>query len=375
MAKGPHRRVTQRQEKTEVQMCITRSDRIRGCLLGGAVGDALGAPIEFAELSEIQKKYGSKGLTDYAEDFGRVGAVTDDTQMSLFTAEGLIRGWVRMKTRGTLDMPAVIHHAYLRWLLTQGEEPHLALKIGEDGWLFGIRALHSQRAPGNTCLSALKDARGFGNPGMARNRSKGCGGVMRVAPVGLFASQYPGYQEAFRLGAETAALTHGHPTGYLAAGYFAAVVAALVRGEALPRAMEEADRLLPDRADSAEVSKAVRRARAVAQDGPPSPEVLESQGGGWVAEEALAISLCCALTAADFSHGVLMAVNHSGDSDSTGVITGSLLGATLGVQGISPSWLQGVEIGNEIKQIADDLDLVVGDDVLTESFLGRYPGW
>jgi len=64
---------------------------IRGCLLGGAVGDALGAPIEFDDLAKIRSRFGPAGLRDYAPAYGRVDAFTDDTQMTLFTAEGLIR--------------------------------------------------------------------------------------------------------------------------------------------------------------------------------------------------------------------------------------------------------------------------------------------
>jgi ADP-ribosyl-[dinitrogen reductase] hydrolase len=67
----------------------SRSDHIAGCLLGRAVGDALGAPIEFLRLSEIRERFGLAGLTDYAPAYGKLGAITDDTQMTLFTAERL----------------------------------------------------------------------------------------------------------------------------------------------------------------------------------------------------------------------------------------------------------------------------------------------
>src|SRR5262249_46963513 len=132
-------------------------DRIRGALLGGAVGDALGAPIEFLSLAEIRRQFGPSGLEDYALAYGRCGAITDHTQMSLFTAEGTIRAWVRAVLRGICHPPSVIHHAYLRWLVTQGERPASAdVTIGTDGWLFGVRELHDRRAPGNTCLSGLR---------------------------------------------------------------------------------------------------------------------------------------------------------------------------------------------------------------------------
>ena len=63
-------------------------DRIRGALLAGAVGDALGAPVEFMSLTEILRQFGPDGIGDYVPYAGRPGAITDDTQMTLFTAEG-----------------------------------------------------------------------------------------------------------------------------------------------------------------------------------------------------------------------------------------------------------------------------------------------
>jgi ADP-ribosylglycohydrolase len=96
---------------------------VRGCLLGGAVGDALGAPVEFLSLAGIRRQFGPEGIRDLVPAYGRIGAITNDTQMTLFTAEGLLRAWVRHSTKGICHVPAVIHHAYLRWLLTQGERP------------------------------------------------------------------------------------------------------------------------------------------------------------------------------------------------------------------------------------------------------------
>ena len=98
---------------------MKRLERIKGCLLGGAVGDALGAPVEFLEWSAIEAKFGPQGIVDFAPAFGTTGAITDDTQMMLFTAEGLLRAYVCGSSRGTCHVPSIIHHALLRWLITQ----------------------------------------------------------------------------------------------------------------------------------------------------------------------------------------------------------------------------------------------------------------
>ena len=157
--------------------------RFRGCLLGGAAGDALGAAVEFHSRSEILKRFGSDGIRHYAPAYGLPCAITDDTQMTLFTAEGLIRGLMRYRDSGLIEYPGVTAWAYQRWLLTQGQHNVFDLDPlhPDAGWLYEVDALHSARAPGNTCLSALRNTRVPGEPAM--NDSKGCGGVMRVAPV------------------------------------------------------------------------------------------------------------------------------------------------------------------------------------------------
>jgi ADP-ribosylglycohydrolase len=339
---------------------ITTRDRYRGCLLGGAVGDALGAGIEFMSLDEIRRRYGPAGVTGYVPCYGRPSAITDDTQMTLFTAEGLLRA-----RRGGGDVPGALWQACQRWLLTQGVRGSGGTDGGADGWLIGQEFLHHQRAPGTTCLSALEDGRP-GAPGRPVNDSKGCGGVMRVAPAGLAGG------DPFTLGGHAAALTHGHPSGYLAAAAFAQMISRLAGGGTLPDAVSEALAAVQGASGSGEVSAALAAAVAAAAAGPASTEAMCSLGAGWVAEEALAVALYCALAAADFRTGVLLAVNHGGDSDSTGAICGNLLGASLGVQAIDADLLDGLEGRDVITQVADDLYDVfaAGGEPSAE----RYPG-
>jgi len=341
-----------------------REDRSSGCLLGGAVGDALGAPVEFVSLSEIRRRFGPNGIEQYAPAYGRVGAITDDTQMTLFTAEGLIRAMLRFQDRGICNPVAVIQHAYLRWLATQGESnPDPTFGTNHDGWLYQQRQLHSRRGPGSTCLSALRQT-DCGIAGRATNDSKGCGGVMRVAPVGLIAN------EPFKLGCDTAAITHGHPSGYLAAGFLAHTIAEVVRGAGLLAAIGSAQKQLERQAGHEECTAAVAAALDAAASSETTPESVERLGEGWVAEEALAISLFCALKAEDFAHGVRLAVNHSGDSDSTGAITGNLLGAQWGKHAIPEEFLADLELREVIEQLATDLARPLGDDDYE-----RYPPW
>lgn len=92
-----------------------------GCLLGGAVGDALGAPVEFMTISEIRRRYGAAGITGYVEYVSGDGEFTDDTQMTLFTAEALLRARHRAQLKGIGGaLSEIAHQSYLRWLSTQG---------------------------------------------------------------------------------------------------------------------------------------------------------------------------------------------------------------------------------------------------------------
>ncbi|MBO0721383.1 MAG: ADP-ribosylglycohydrolase family protein, partial [Blastocatellia bacterium] len=237
-------------------------EKFTGCLLGGAVGDALGAAVEFQSIESIRKKYGTAGITDYDVAYGRRGAITDDTQMTLFTAEGLLRA-IANSARGGLSRPAnAIHEAYIRWLHTQGERSRSHFSRNEqDGWLIGVSGLHSRRAPGNTCLAALRGEL-MGEMQRPLNQSKGCGGVMRVAPIGLVADNE---EEAFSLACQAAAITHGHPSGYYSAGCFAVIIYYLLSGRSLPDAVELALRILarPENGRHEECAEAVRQALAL----------------------------------------------------------------------------------------------------------------
>jgi ADP-ribosylglycohydrolase len=333
--------------------------RWRGCLLGGAVGDALGAPVEFMSLAEIRERFGLAGVVDYTTAFDRQGAITDDTQMTLYTAEGLLRAHVKAALEGTANFPAIASHAYVRWLATQGNPSPLVDTTGDQGVLASLEALHARRVPGHTCIEALAAMPLLGTK--AKNDSKGCGGVMRVAPVGLFCARTPGTTDqraarrAFDLGCELAALTHGHPTGQTAAGAFAAIVALLAREWEADEAIDEVLPLVVKRPLGSETRDAIGKAVALARQGMPSADRIASLGEGWIAEEALAIAVCATLAAPDYTSGVLLAVNHDGDSDSTGAIAGNLLGALHGVENVPRKWLSGLELGTEIASIADDL--------------------
>lgn len=287
---------------------MTLYDRIYGCLLGGACGDALGAPVEFLGFPEIVSRYGRDGIVEFDDFDGILGAVTDDTQMTLFTVEGLIRARVRGAVKGICDIRSVVHHAYRRWLATQDQGFSSLVSNKElDGWLIRDKRLWARRAPGVTCLSALRAATTFGEA--AKNNSKGCGTVMRDAPFGFIAVDDP--LDAFELAANTAATTHGHPSASLSSGTLAGIIAFVSQGQDLRQAVERTLPLLQAKPDAHEVLGSLENALRLSE-ARNWRERLPELGQGWVAEEALGISVLCALAAGTPRDAIVAAVNHSG---------------------------------------------------------------
>jgi ADP-ribosylglycohydrolase len=361
-------------------------EKITGCLLGGAIGDALGASIEFMSIAEIREKYGPKGVTNYVEHPDGKGEFTDDTQMTLFTAEGLLRAKHRAVIKGISGaQTAITFNAYLRWLITQNEAaPTTPISTRENydpirsGWLLNEPALYKRRAPGNTCLSALESGQA-GSFNLPLNKSKGCGTVMRVAPVGILFRHNRAI--AFREGLAISALTHGHPSGYLSGGFLSSVFADLVNGIDFETAIHNAIYILTCWPESGEVYSALLNTVDLHRDlkgRELTPEHIKKLGEGWVAEEALAIALLCALHYPnDFEKGVLAAVNHSGDSDSTGAITGNLLGLMNGAQRIPAHFKENLLHREIVEAMAQDLCTECKSDSFNTDrrWWDRYPGF
>ncbi|ECX5877017.1 ADP-ribosylglycohydrolase family protein [Salmonella enterica] len=341
----------------------TLRSAFRGCLLGGAVGDAMGLPEEFTQLAEIIRKYGPQGVTCYQPCYGGVGKFSDDTQMTLFTAEGLLRGYVDEIKHGVARYEQLGATALIRWLKTQGIS-NPTIKTDNTG-LIWCKSLHSRRAPGGTCLSALTAMPYPGAP--AKNDSKGCGAVMRMAPVGLFC-WVTGRADTFQLANRLGALTHAHDSGYLSGGVLAVLIQKLLGSLDLKAACQEAMGELKRFSGHEETLAAMQAALRLAEK-PFSREAIKKLGEGWVGEEALAISVYCALTAQDFRSGIINAINHDGDTDSTGAICGNLLGAMWGQEAIPEEWLEPLELRELVASLGDDLY----DCIKWAEALKKYP--
>lgn len=373
-------------------------DKYRGCLLGGAAGDALGYAIEFDREEAIAARYGSRGIRDYQLDERGLAPFSDDTQMTLYTANSLLCSLAALSAHTssgtptsidahasggaqdsddgptlvsptpapvTLPSPAVLAayapaqmaQFYVEWMYTQVSPYPLA---EPKAWISSLPELFASRAPGVTCMNACE---AMANGAKAVNNSKGCGGIMRMAPVGLI-NTCPSFSdvELQRLGAQLAELTHCHELGWMPAGVFAHIVSLLSRDEAssVQEAATQALNTLPEAFPNAhylgQLQELLRYTLRLADSDMPDLEAIHALGEGWVAEEALAIGLLCSLRHEDdFAGAITSAVNHGGDSDSTGAIAGNIVGAHLGLAGIPQRYLEHLELRDTISKIADDL--------------------
>ena len=350
-------------------------DKYRGCLLGGAAGDALGYAIEFDREEAIAARYGSHGIRNYQLDERGLAPFSDDTQMTLYTANSLLCSLAALSAQAsggapapapatlpspaalTAYAPAQMAQFYVEWMYTQVSPYPLA---EPKAWISSLPELFASRAPGVTCMNACE---AMASGAKAVNNSKGCGGIMRMAPVGLINTS-PGFSgvELQHLGAQLAELTHCHELGWMPAGVFAHIVSLLARDEAssVREAATQALNTLPEAFPNAhylgQLQELMRYTLRLADSDMPDLEAIHALGEGWVAEEALAIGLLCSLRHEDdFAGAITSAVNHGGDSDSTGAIAGNIVGARLGLAGIPQRYLEHLELRDTISKIADDL--------------------
>ncbi|MCC5986518.1 MAG: ADP-ribosylglycohydrolase family protein [Pararhodobacter sp.] len=337
--------------------------RLHASLIGGAIGDSLGADIEFLSLAEIRRRF-PDGITDLPPHQGLRGAITDDTQMTLFTAEGIIRAHVRGALKGICHPPSVVHHALLRWHRTQGGRPRVET---DDIGLIADRRLWARRAPGLTCLSALEQGTRLGE--FARNDSKGCGTIMRVAPVALMVPR----EQVRSLAMETSALTHGHPTGQLAAAAWAEMLAEVASGATLEDSAAGIADTYAQLEGSDETVQAIRAALDAPRDG--AAETVETLGGGWTADEALSIAIYACLAGRTIDDALQIAVLHGGDSDSTGAIAGNMLGLIDPAAALRHRWAGIVEGADIMTRLARDFLRLEHEGDGAEQLAYVYPGW
>lgn len=352
-------------------------DRALGCLVGGAVGDALGYIIEFEQWPYIHNTYGGIGIKRYELASNGKALISDDTQMTLFTATGILLGMTRGCMRGVMGrIDTYCHWTYLDWLHTQQWDSRRSDER-TDSWLMDVPELYARRAPGNTCMSALISME---NDRPVNNNSCGCGGVMRTAPMAIldYLHGYADgdYKYCDMVAAEAARMTHKHPLGFLPSAVLNDILMQIFNGdvncasdlwravmkavERLPEIVSEPDggktygELWPE--DVCILSDILEKALQMSASSFYDHVAIECIGGGWTGHEALAIAIYSAVKHFDsFEDAIISSVNHSGDSDSTGAICGNIMGAIHGRSSIPEHYTNDLELLDVIEEIAEDL--------------------
>lgn len=328
-------------------------------------------PIEFLKWDKITEQYGPNGIQNYrinASD--KKAVISDDTQMTIFTAHGLLSAII-CNTGEAESGLSIVEKEYQAWMITQdySYQEYLEEKPEVDEISFPLLQeprLFARRAPGNTCVSALnwRKQKGKTDDYIANplNSSKGCGGVMRVASLGCFYSN--NRHELINEGAQIAAITHGHPLGYIPAGMLVSVINQIVFAKSdlllekiIRDALDETREVFGKADYFSDFVSIIERAIELSKNTDPDIVNIKKLGEGWVAEETLAIAVYCALRYQnDFSKAVIASVNHDGDSDSTGAVTGNIIGAYLGFSAIDSKWTQDLEMMDLLSRISEEIE-------------------
>lgn len=298
-------------------------DRAAGALVGLAVGDALGAPVEFLPPGGFEPVKDFRGGGTWGLEAGQW---TDDTSMALCLAESLVHC-------GGFD-PRDQMERYLRWY----REGYLS----STGECFDI---------GNATREALERFERTGDPfsGSTDPRKAGNGSLMRLVPVPVFWHDEP--ERAIRYAAESSRTTHGADTTVDACRYYAGLLCGVLGGA------EKDELLSPFYSPVLELWEREPLSSAIAEVAAGSfleKEPPEIQGTGYVVK-SLEAALWAFAKGESFEESVLLAVNLGDDTDTTGAICGQLAGAYWGESGIPERWKQGLApgIGETVKALVE----------------------
>jgi ADP-ribosylglycohydrolase len=269
--------------------------------------------------------------------------------------DGLVWADERAIRKGVYAYIPCLFYSYQKWYYTQtGKLADQAYDFLLKGEILDWEELFARRGAGETSLKALGGSiqNKYGTIKNRINNSKGCGSVMRVAPIGLYF--WKNENMAFRIGAESGALTHGHIDAILSAGYYACFIANIVAGATVKEAAANALKRLQDEKGSESCAEIIRKALKMSASSLPVIKAMEEIGEGYTADEAAALAVYLAVRFHDdFDGAVLAATTYHGNKDSIAPITGNALGAYLGVSAIPQKWIYELELADLINHGAD----------------------
>ncbi len=333
----------------------------RGCLLGLAVGDAMGYTVNSHTLGEIQEDYGPGGLQGY-DPVNGYADITSYTQLAAFTANGLLYGLTLGRKNGTMS-PFIQYIARSHWEWASSQQM-MDRPSRTACWLFREKAM-CQRHCLDTRMKEIilrKQLRTPEEPGNTMNTPTS---LTAAVGVGLFydpADMDPG--EINRLGMEAVALTHGDPQAFLPGALVTALVSRSLREPQLPLETLIGDVLEQFREQFShdygrqvnQITNLLKMAQSLSADPTVAPmdamERLQCKTGAQV----LAGCVYALLTGGeDFDRTLITAVNHFGASAAVAALAGAILGARLGVEALPEFYLECLEPRDILQELADDL--------------------
>jgi len=298
-------------------------NRYRGCLMGLAVGDALGTTLEFKLPGTFEPISDMVGGGPFNLEAGQW---TDDTSMALCLAESLVK-------KQCFDAADQMER-YVCW----HREGHLS----STGRCFDI---------GNTIGSALKEFEEIRKPfcGSTDPYSAGNGSIMRLAPLPMFFASDP--LVAIERAAESSFTTHGAETAVDACRYMAGLIVGALNGA--PKEELLAAHYCPEPGywETHPLCSEIDEIAAGSFKEKNPPEI---KGSGYVVK-SLEASLWAICQGNDFKEGALLAVNLGDDADTTGAVYGQIAGAFYGLEGIPEKWREKIAFSELILQFADQL--------------------
>ena len=337
---------------------MDRRDRIRGAMIGCAAGDALGYPVERLSETAIAERYGLRGITDYDLDENGTARITADTQLMLLSANGILFAHTRGALRGIMAPVYQYFDAfYFDWYRVQTTERASRSRVG---WISAYPSSSAQRALSPTSMKVFSSDK-FGSMDEPVNDSKGSGCLLRAVPIGLSYSDDPAY--ILDLAANTAALTHGHKLAWISSGALALIISLIIHQELsitedVNQTLKALEDTFPDSRTTVvyELLRSIRPAVSLATSASSDLDAIHALGKGWVADEALAIGILCALRHENAIAGAMtFAANHGGNSSTTAAIAGMLVGARIGFNAIPDRFVDRLELVDVILELADDV--------------------
>lgn len=367
-------------------------DSIYGSLFGGAIGDALGYPVKSASESEIFSIYGRNGITGYQLSNG-IAKISSNTQLALFTANGLLSAVTAAGRYEYKHRPVAryVARSCREWLITQRpgmtaelmdverEEAERKMereakswsrpKPAIQSWLLDVPEMYARRDPEESVLLTLqnKDHMKYSYIEHKINDSRGCAGIVRVAPMALCFhagdTPYNAIEKLDMEGAELAAITNGHSLGYMPAAVLVHIIRRIITSEG---SMSLEDIILDAEHTISELFKedpclpellhVMDLAMGLSKNDQSDLDNIHKIGEGWTAEEVLGIAIYCNLRyPGNFSKAVTVSVNHSGNSSAAGAVTGNIAGVLTGYESIESKWKDQLELSEILLQIAHDL--------------------